>query len=318
VCDFTSCSGACVDTETDEKNCGMCGKVCDGQCYAGHCRTQLVQLAGASSVQLALDKKDLYFTARGLGTVNRMPLAGGTVEALAEAQSQPNGLAVDATNVYWVTQGGKVMKRARDGQTAAVVLSQSDEFAHDIAVDATNVYWTISLEAGSVVTVPIGGGTRKVLATGADLLYPTKIAVDETNVYWVNKGSTPRDGSVMKVPLEGGTATPLAEGYEQPQDVVIYNAAVYFSLLVGISKVSASGGVSVVSSAPQGATPIAVDSSGIFCRLVGGGRDDIARISLDGKTVTTLAATPALPTSIAMSSTTVYWATGDAIYSVSK
>src|SRR5205807_2455872 len=36
---LTSCSGSCVDTNTDLDNCGGCGIVCTGgfTCSAGHC-----------------------------------------------------------------------------------------------------------------------------------------------------------------------------------------------------------------------------------------------------------------------------------------
>lgn len=315
-CELTTCSSGCVNVETDAKNCGACGSVCDGQCYAGHCRTQLARLVGAGSVQLLVDKKELYFTAWSLGTVNRMPSAGGSIEAIAEAQNLPVGIAVDATNVYWATDDS-VMKRARTGQTAAVALVEN-EHAHDIFVDATNVYWTVGTSPGAVATIPIAGGTRKVLATGVDLKYPTKLATDGTAAYWLNEGSLVNDGSVMKVPLTGGTAVTLATGYELPQDVVTFGGEVYFSLLVGVRKVSAAGGVSTVSAAPQGATPLAVDASGIYCRVVGMGRDEVARLSLDGKTITPLAETPAPPTGIAVDATTVYWATREGIYSVPK
>src|SRR5689334_10047997 len=36
----TTCSGACVDTQTDSKNCGTCGTKCDpgASCAAGKCK----------------------------------------------------------------------------------------------------------------------------------------------------------------------------------------------------------------------------------------------------------------------------------------
>jgi hypothetical protein len=33
----TQCSGTCVNTSNDPRNCGGCGKVCASQCYAGQC-----------------------------------------------------------------------------------------------------------------------------------------------------------------------------------------------------------------------------------------------------------------------------------------
>ncbi|WP_437503823.1 hypothetical protein [Sorangium sp. So ce1099] len=58
-------------------------------------------------------------------------------------------------------------------------------------MDATGVYWT-NTAGGTVMTVPIDGGSTSTLATGQNL--PMGIAVDATSVYWTNYGS----GTVMK------------------------------------------------------------------------------------------------------------------------
>jgi hypothetical protein len=36
---FSACSGACVDTSSDKKNCGGCGHTCNGNrtCQSGVC-----------------------------------------------------------------------------------------------------------------------------------------------------------------------------------------------------------------------------------------------------------------------------------------
>ena len=67
----------------------------------------------------------------------------------------------------------------------------------NIAVDAAFVYWTNSARgvanAGTVMKVPIGGGTPITLACAQT--QPWGIAVDATSVYWTNLS----DGTVMKV-----------------------------------------------------------------------------------------------------------------------
>ena len=52
-----------------------------------------------------------------------------------------------------------------------------------LAVDATAVYWA----SGSVMSVPLGGGTPVMLASG--VLTPHDIAVDATCVYWTDNSS---------------------------------------------------------------------------------------------------------------------------------
>ena len=58
---------------------------------------------------------------------------------------------------------------------------------------------------GTVMKVPIGGGTPTPIAAGQ--IGPRLIAVDSTSVYWVTSNST-----LMKVPIGGGTLTPIASG----------------------------------------------------------------------------------------------------------
>lgn len=79
-----------------------------------------------------------------------------------------------------------------------------------IAVDPSNVYWT-NLGNGTVMKVPLGGGTPIVLASGQD--GPRRIAVDSTSVYWTNSGesvNTSGDAAVMSVPISGGSPVTLA------------------------------------------------------------------------------------------------------------
>src|ERR1700677_906378 len=52
-----------------------------------------------------------------------------------------------------------------------------------IATDGTNVYFTDGI--GDVLSVPVGGGTIKTLATGQ---YPVTFAVDSVNLYWTSQG----------------------------------------------------------------------------------------------------------------------------------
>jgi hypothetical protein len=49
------CGGSCVDTQTDPRNCGGCGKTCSagGACQAGSCRTRCVAGATACSMGVA-------------------------------------------------------------------------------------------------------------------------------------------------------------------------------------------------------------------------------------------------------------------------
>lgn len=85
-------------------------------------------------------------------------LGGSPVTTLASGQNHPVALAVDDTNVYWIDQ-------------------VSGSFPNIV---------------GSILEVPISGGTPTVLATGQ--ANPTDIAVDQTSVYWIGL-----EGPIMKL-----------------------------------------------------------------------------------------------------------------------
>ncbi len=75
---------------------------------------QAVQLATPGGQGIAVDESNAYWTATD-GTVDKVPIQGGPVTALARAQARPDAIAVDASSVYWVDRGdgqqdGAVMK----------------------------------------------------------------------------------------------------------------------------------------------------------------------------------------------------------------
>jgi hypothetical protein len=88
---------------------------------------QTTQLATEQqvSLQMAVDAENLYFLATvsaadgepgqpPKGFVRSVPIAGGPVRTLADAQGAVGGIAVDATNVYWSNTGdGTVSKIAK-------------------------------------------------------------------------------------------------------------------------------------------------------------------------------------------------------------
>ena len=57
---------------------------------------------------LAVDSTHAYWTTdqAGTGTVNSVPLAGGTATTLVTGQNQAGGLAVTSTNLYWASESG--------------------------------------------------------------------------------------------------------------------------------------------------------------------------------------------------------------------
>ena len=178
---------------------------------------------------LAVDATSAYVAADGDGFVAKEPLSAGNVTALATTYAEPYALAIDASNVYWVNEGtgagGSVMKVSQEpvvGELTPTLKLASAQRPLGIAIDSTSVYWTDSL-AGTVMSVPLGGGTPVTLASGQ--ASPSGIAVSEGYVYWTNNVG---NGSVMKVSIAGGQPETLAAS-TSPLAIAVDETSVYWS-----------------------------------------------------------------------------------------
>jgi hypothetical protein len=96
-------------------------------------------------------------------------------------------------------------------------------------VDRTSVYWTdtglitSATVSGTVMKIPLAGGTPTTLASGQD--QPYGIAVDTSAVYWTNR----RDGRVMKVPVGGGAPATVASGQRAPYGIAVNGTSAYWT-----------------------------------------------------------------------------------------
>jgi hypothetical protein len=66
--------------------------------------------------------------------------------------------------------------------------------ANDLVLDSGVLYWTNTATSGTVMKMPVTGGTPVPIAL--DQKYPWRIAVDASSVYWTNLSG----GTVMKAP----------------------------------------------------------------------------------------------------------------------
>jgi sugar lactone lactonase YvrE len=144
--------------------------------------------------------------------VRRASIATGT---LSTVESPPDGgtnpfnpitIAVDATNVYWGNAGtslgtSSVYQANKTDGSNPIALATGVDPVYGLTIDSTNVYFTAGL-AGSVYSVPIGGGTVKLLA-GTES-NPSAIVADGTSLYWL------ATSTVRKMAKTGGAITTLA------------------------------------------------------------------------------------------------------------
>jgi len=289
----TQCPLGCFDLQEDRNNCGACSKFCS-LCSAGRCFSSIGSTSASGAIDMALDADYVYFSNDAAGTITRASRDNGGVQVLAAQQTNTTAVAVDAKNVYWLTRGadtgkGTVMKMPLNG-SSPTALATAEPYPEGIALDATNVYWTNYLGVGSVMKVPIAGGTKVELASGNELYAPVGLAVDASYVYWVNMGGG-NDGSVMKVPIGGGTAVTLASGYDLPTKIALTDDSVYFATPQGarqaLYQVSKTGGkVTTVLTTPV--RDMAIFGKAIY--LGGPARDGstVVRFDLDGTNPVTL------------------------------
>jgi hypothetical protein len=210
-----------------------------------------------------------------------------------------------------------------------VTLASNQEYPSAIAVDSRNVYWANAGERpsgsgtpramGTIMSVPIAGGTPVTLASGQ--AYPVGIAVDGDDVYWTNQGYPPGTldtnvGTVMQVPRGGGVPITLAAGQPEPQGIAVAGSVVVWTLLGPIQ--SGAVGPGLVLTVPVGggdittvattgpATAVASSPSGNAYWACAAG---IESAPLDGGPIE-----PVTPRSmgavwVALDATSVYWTT---------
>lgn len=113
-----------------------------------------------SEARIAVDSNNVYFgsSATGPFQIQSVPLTGGPLTVRATGQ-YINGVAVDSNNIYWTDNG--------TGDTCP-----------------TNSNPAGTAGTGSILSVPLTGGTVTTLASGQDC--PYDILVTSTAIYWTN------------------------------------------------------------------------------------------------------------------------------------
>jgi hypothetical protein len=318
---MTTCSGICVDLQTDPTNCGACGVHCamTQACLKGTCKCAPSETSCSGlCVDLANDSNNCGSCGNTCtaGTSCKNSVCGtcsacaGTcygarcVETLASGLDFPADLVVDAANVYWTDSVEKtVTSEPLAGGAQSVLVTASG--AGNLTVDAQYVYYGT---ADSVEKVPIAGGMRTVLA-GA-LSTPGALAVDADYIYW----SAPTQGSVFKAPLSGGTPVPIVTGRNNPAWIAVDAGTLYWDEGSPNGNVVNTDGA--IMSIPLAGGPLSALATGLntpaTMQLYAGYvyfilyRDVVQRVSLRGGVVETLGTNSGYNNGLAVDATGVY------------
>ena len=182
-----------------------------------------------------------YASARDVVCQSVITNAARTVASNQPAATEP--IAVNG-ELWWVNYGTSAA--AQDGQvmhkgltaTGAPTASISMRAApNSVAVAQGNVVWAeagTNVDAGTVMAMPVGGGTPVVIASGQR----TPLSVIECGgaLYWVNF----RDNAVMRGTLAAGSGVAIVTNQKAPFQIVCDGTTLYW-LNAGVSTNGADG-----------------------------------------------------------------------------
>jgi hypothetical protein len=298
-CAQVVCDGVCVDTQSDNANCGACGATCSVGCQAGRC-VEVLASGLDDPKALAAGRTDLFWTT-GLGLMQVAKAGGSPSVFVATSEGVASAIAVDDTYVYWSgSYDSKLMRAAIAAPTSELLADGQDDISA-IVLDASAIYWD-NWQTGTIMMLPKSGGAPRALTASAHR--PTALAVDATHIYWTEDVSDAQ-GAVLSMPLVGGTPTTLASGQDGPRGMAINSTYVYWTATFDqtLSRVPLGGGaVELIS--PAGVYPEHVVLDDQFAYWVG--NNGVEKVRLQGGT---LAAEPGTEfvTDVAVDDTSVYF-----------
>lgn len=211
-----ACGMACVDLQSDQKNCGTCGHDClGGQCMAGKCQPITITTGQTAVASLAVDSTSIYWARTGGqgSTVSKSNLDGSNLVTMF-GSSYCNVVVVDAQNTY--SSCNNTIYRCAIGGCNMQPTLVAGPFANGVtslAIDGANnrLYFTVgtpynSSSGGFIASVPIPNGGNYARLVSPDQPSPGSIQIVNGTVYWLNSGTYLNDnplmnGGLRKAPL---------------------------------------------------------------------------------------------------------------------
>jgi len=331
---------ACVDTMTDEANCGACGTICPGadQCSRGRCVTALGHNI-TSPTGISVDATNVYYLNAGDTFVYSVPKAGGSapVAISSVGGGVPDQILEVGSTLYWTnTNGFKVMQVANTGGTGTAFSGTEAASPTGLATNGSSLFWTLDTNPGSVrtATLPSGGAAASTNVSGAEVVNPKRVAVTASYIVVANAG-TNFNGSVYRYDLNGANKTLLASGLGPTWGLCADATSAYFSSSLDnkVWSVPLDASASAVALSSAEAYPWDIVCDGADLYWVNSNNGQVRKMKKTGGAVSTIAQSGDLsgtgwylgdPKHLAVDGTYLYWTDqgtqygGGGVFRVSK
>ncbi|HEX4513146.1 MAG TPA: hypothetical protein VH054_06405 [Polyangiaceae bacterium] len=222
----TQCSGKCVDTQTDQNNCGACGVTCETGCGGGVCTPTLLAGGLYAPHGILINGSQLFVANSGSINVQSMSKIDGTgLKNFATSQLLPQRLVASPSMLYWTNDsnnphpaGGRVEEAYLDGtsycnpQNQALFCYIADDLPapYGLAIEGDTLFITTTAStnnagsgcatdawASSVLSCSATNGCASVgcaTSGGPGVIASSQtqlagITADATNVYWADTGA---------------------------------------------------------------------------------------------------------------------------------
>jgi hypothetical protein len=310
-CDGDKSNGCEAELQTDPKNCGKCGHVCEGDCKYSclpvTLSTQLnhpaevVVTQGAAYVAspqaivkvpldgsmpfgignipaqnvpqfLAYDSKNLYFFDAASSAIDYVALPdGGSVKLLVSNQV-PTAIVADDNGVYWSDSTTASIRRF-DASQPGFSVAVVPEYAGHLAMTATTLVWA-TVADGKIRTAPRAGGAAKTIWTpGADL--PTHLVVHGTTLFFSTFNASNSSTAVHSINVDGTGYAMLQLLQYSPTGMAVSDKYVFFATGAQgeLDRIAANGGggVSLLEQNLGMMGGIAVDAKHVYWTIGGVG-----------------------------------------------
>lgn len=235
------CPNYCTDLDSDPKNCGACGSVCQGgrSCADGKCDCapdfELCQ--GDDLVDACFDTAS---DPKHCGNCETACESDGLCvhgdceypQDLATNQGSARTLALDSSHVYYSTDT-EIRKVPLDGSEEPTSLAAAGVVAELVVADDSLYY--ADTTAKKLLRLPIDGGEPLELA---EVVAPVRLAVYGGEVFFL------QGQSILAVPIDGGEQRSLGNrAAEAALGVIVNDDGVYVSFYGSFMRYSHDGSI---------------------------------------------------------------------------